>query len=456
VHSGPPPGGGGRQVPGRLPASVIDGMDIGPPPPVTSAGVDDGRRYPVPGKSGLLQFTDKTLTTHVLFLGSIGSGKTNALMHLVREIRERTRQDDVIVVFDTKGDFRREFGRPGDAVISGDPGADPYGVVWNIFLDLLGDDASARSEQIYEIAATIFGQAQEQAGENAFFSMAACDIFAAVVEIMTREGGQHSNAELRERLELSSDDLLTLMRKYPDLGGTARYLEGERTPESVLAFLQQTLNRSFSGAFRLPGGTFSVRDFVRGKSGRALFIEYDIAVGSRLLPVYRVLLDMAIKEALSLGRRDPGRTGSVFFVLDEFALLPHLEHISDGINFGRDLGLKFLAATQNVNQVRHAYGAAVADSILSGFGTVFAFRLMDDASRRLVQERFGGNRKQVSAYAAVRSAGIHQDVVDGHVIEDWHLSALVTGHCLVALPAGPPFFFATPEYQKRRSRVVPG
>ena len=63
--------------------------------------------------------------------------------------------------------------------------------MWNLFLDLLGDDPSSRSEQIYEIAATIFGEAQEQAGENAFFATAACDIFAAVVEIMTREGGQH-------------------------------------------------------------------------------------------------------------------------------------------------------------------------------------------------------------------------------------------------------------------------
>jgi hypothetical protein len=33
-------------------------------------------------------------------------------------------------------------------------------------------------------------------------------------------------------------------------------------------------------------------------------------------------MDMAIKEALSLGRR--GSPGSVFLVLDEFALLPQL------------------------------------------------------------------------------------------------------------------------------------
>jgi type IV secretory pathway TraG/TraD family ATPase VirD4 len=422
-------------------------MTIGPSP--DSARPGGGRGYPMPSRRGPLWFDDATLSKHLLFLGSIGTGKTNSMMHMIRAIRQNAGRDDVIVVFDTKGDFCREFYSAGDAVISGDPGAGPGGVIWNLFLDLLGDDASARSEQIYEIAATIFSEAQEQAAQNAFFATAACDIFAAVVEIMTREGGQYSNQDLRERLEQSSDDLLMLLSEHLDLRGTARYLEGESNPDAVLAFLQQTLNRSFSGAFRLPGGTFSVRDFVRHKSGRALFIEYDIAVGSRLLPIYRVLLDLAIKEALSLGRRHPGRTGSVFFVMDEFALLPQLTHISDGINFGRSLGLKFLVGTQNVNQVRHAYGGEAGASILSGFGTVFAFRLMDDASRQLVRERFGRNRKQISTYAAVRSAGMQQVIVDGNVIEDWHVSGLGRGQCLVCLPEGPPFFFAAERYPER-------
>jgi type IV secretory pathway TraG/TraD family ATPase VirD4 len=426
--------------------AILEGMTIGPPPAVAGSSYDENKRMSVMhGRGGAIRFNDDALSKHLLFLGGIGTGKTNAMMQLVRSLRDNARRDDVFVIFDTKGDFCREFYQDGDAVISSDPGADRGGVVWNLFLDLPGDDASARGDQIYEIAATVFSEGQEQAGENSFFAAAACDIFAAVVEIMMREGGGHSNADLRERLEQDSGDLLELIQDHPDLAGTARYLQGERTPDQILAFLQQTLNSSFSGAFRLPDGTFSVRDFVRGKSGRALFIEYDIAVGSRLLPIYRVLMDMAIKEALSLGRRS-GSAGNVYFVMDEFALLPQLSHISDGINFGRSLGLKFLVATQNVNQVLHAYGAQEGGSMLSGFGTVFAFRLMDNTSRDLVRQRFGGNRKQITTYAAVRSEGVQQVVVDGNVIEDWHVSGLGIGECVVSLPDGPPFFFAFGEY----------
>ncbi len=197
-----------------------------------------------------------------------------------------------------------------------------------------------------------------------------------------------------------------------------------------------------------------MRQFVRAKRARALFIEYDIARGSRLPPIYRILIDLAIKEALGLGRsRLPG---SVFFVLDEFALLPELSHIGDGINFGRSLGLKFLVGTQNVNQVLHAYPGGTGESILSGFGTVFAFRLMDGVSRQLVRDRFGTNRKQIRTFDAVRTQGVHQLVVDGNVIEDWMLSGLGRGECIVALPEGPPFGFQFRKFPSAADRRGPG
>ena len=93
-----------------------------------------------------------------------------------------------------------------------------------------------------------------------------------------------------------------------------------------------------------------------------------------------------MKEALGFGRATTADHRKVpdnfYFVLDEFALLPRLSHIGDGINFGRELGLQFLVATQNVNQVFHGYPRRGGESILSGFGTVLAFRLADEASRR--------------------------------------------------------------------------
>jgi hypothetical protein len=262
------------------------------------------------GRPGAQIFLDEEyLEKHVLFLGAIGTGKTNAIETLLHQLRHHATGDDVFVVFDTKGDFRDGFGRPGDAVLSPEGTATAGGVVWNVFADLAVDgDEAARADQAFEITAAVFADALRNAGQNRFFAAAASDIFGAVLKTMGERGASYTNADLREVLEKSADDLLP----YLDLG-TARYLDGERRPEDILSFLQQTLTASLAGVFATAGG-FSVRDFVRRRGGRALFIEYDIAIGSRLLPVYKVLIDMAIKEALSQGLRR--RPGNVYFVMD--------------------------------------------------------------------------------------------------------------------------------------------
>ena len=57
--------------------------------------------------------------------------------------------------------------------------------MWNLFRDLLGQDQAERSDQIYEIASTVFSEEISRASDNYFFAAAARDIFAAVVEAMS-------------------------------------------------------------------------------------------------------------------------------------------------------------------------------------------------------------------------------------------------------------------------------
>jgi type IV secretory pathway TraG/TraD family ATPase VirD4 len=418
--------------------TVLEGMSIGPTLPVAGAEFKGQRLCVLRGHDGALRFDDDLLSRHVLFLGGIGTGKTNAMTQLLTALRSNATGDDVFVVFDAKGDFLEQFRVDGDAVISGDPG-DSGAVVWNLFRDVAGLDKTARTERIYEIASTIFSEDLARAGQNQFFAAAARDIFAGVADALARSGESVTNADLAATLEKPSADIADVLLGYEDLAGTARYLDNEQTAQSILSFLQQVLNTSFSGVFRT-AGAFSIRGFVRAKNRRALFIEYDIARGNSLLPAYRVLIDMAITEALDIGHR--GHPGNVHFIFDEFALLPSLQHVSDGINFGRGLGLKFVVATQNVSQILASYGEANGRSILSGFGTIFGFRMMDNASRDLIRQRYGTNRKQILIYATVRSEGVQQIPVLGNVIEDWDLSGLTRGECIVSLPEGSPFFFA--------------
>ena len=90
----------------------------------------------------------------------------------------------------------------------------------------------------------------------------------------------------------------------------------------------QVLRDVFVGRFRSPGN-LSVRKTVRERGGKCLFIEYRIRAGKALARLYRLLVDLAIKEALSTSVGNPGR---VYFFLDEFRLLPRLMHLDHGLN----------------------------------------------------------------------------------------------------------------------------
>lgn len=361
----PPPGAPGTAI---TATDVIEGWAVLSTPAVAGAPYDPVRpvKAVVSGPDGAIRFNDDLLSRHVLFVGAIGSGKTNAMMQLVDGLRRSAGEDDVFVVFDTKGDFRDAFYRDGDAVISNERVPSPGQVVWSLAADLSADDPATRAEEIFEISSTIFAEEIEQAGDNMFFAVGARDVFAATLEAALLELGpvEATNAVLKQRLEGSQRALWEAVDRHPHLAGAKRYLSGDgQGPRALLAFMQQQVRTTFSGAFGCDGN-FSVRSFVCGKGATALFVEYDVASGSLLLPVYRVLLDLCIKEALSRRRSK----GNVFFVMDEFALLPHLSHIANGVNFGRSLGLKFVVGTQNTSQVEAAYGDDVASAPCSPSG----------------------------------------------------------------------------------------
>lgn len=169
----------------------------------------------------------------------------------------------------------------------------------------------------------------------------------------------------------------------------------------------------------------------------------DLGIGGMLMPIYRLLIDLAIKEALCRTSNE----GNVYFFIDEFRLVPHLEHIDDGVNFGRSLGAKFFVGIQNIDQVMAAYGEYTGRSILSGFGTTFAFRVNDVGSREYIKNLFGRNIKQQSYMSKVQNRGIAEQLREGYVVEDDDINNLPVGEAIVSAPSGEPFRFKFNLYQ---------
>ena len=398
------------------------------------------------GNDVFIPLDDNLFSQHLLFLGSIGTGKTNGIFQIISQLRNSMTSNDVMIVFDTKGDYYNTFYRPGDIVISNDekatgPDQKDY---WNIFNEIELDESM--EENIIEIARTLFYE-KTQRSNQPFFPNAARDLFTGILLHFCRNAGQikADNAQLRSFLDQSpSAEIRAMLQNHHDLKAMVSYIADDRSPQTqgVISELQQLIREIFVGNFR-KAGTLSLRKAIRNKGGKIVFIEYDLGIGGMLTPIYRLMLDMAIKEALGRKKSD----GNVWFVIDEFRLIPHLQHVDDGVNFGRSLGAKFIIGVQNVEQVFHSYGEALARSILSGFLTTVAFRVNDSATRNYIQELFGKNRKKDVYMATVQSRGVIEQVRDANVVEDWDITSLPIGQAIIGLPSLEPFYFQFKRYE---------
>ena len=401
---------------------------------------------------------DSTLGKHMMFVGGTGCGKTELFYHFVSQLKTDMTSDDVMIIFDTKGDFhKRFFVDKKDVVIGNSPQYSASSAKWNVFREILVDgwEDSSISLNAQEICKSLFAERTEGNSSNPFFPNAARDLLAAILTIYIRrgredreEGGKFvqecfNNLELRRLLDSSdSEDIIKWLATYGDLQSVASYIKGDNgQSQGVLSEMYSVTRDLLIGVFA-DEGMFSIREFVRKKGGRTLFVEYDLAIGSVLGPIYTLLFDLALREAL-------GRTksaGNVYFIIDELKLLPHLQHLDDGINFGRSLGVKILVGLQNIKQLEAAYEEAKARNIIYGFSSVFAFRSNDPETRKYASELFGKNIV-VESYRGFDSIN-KEEKREGNVVEDWDLCSLSVGEAIVGLTSEKPFRFKFDQYSQ--------
>lgn len=391
--------------------------------------------FGIPGDSGFIGIDEDILSKHFLLIGGIGMGKTNVFNLFVRNIRRAMTDNDVMVIFDSKGDYLEKFYQPGDIVISNDEHATHY---WNIFEEVNID--SRIEENVSEISNYLFNKKIEKSS-NPFFPSAAKEIFSSLLTGLLRKGDNKffDNYALRRIIDRqTTDDYIKFFSKYDDMRGVCNYISNDAKGQTqgVMSEFQQAIREVFIGNFKKKGD-FSIRKAIKNKGRKVIFIEYDLSLGSTLAPIYTLLIDLAIKEALCRKEKE----GNVYFVLDEFRLLQPLDHMDNGINFGRSLGAKFLLGMQNAEQVYDVYGERAGRSILSGCSTMISFFVVDEATRSLIKERNGSNIKKLTYRSAIQTKGVVEQVMNGNTVEDWDIANLGVGEAIVLSANRLPFRF---------------
>lgn len=386
------------------------------------------------------------LSKHILLIGGTGCGKTNVFNFFIQQLKRKMSVEDVMLVFDTKGDFFAKFYSKDDIVIANSKRYAQYAMKWNIYKEILVDgwDDDDVYNNTYEITHSLFKEAIQKTTQQ-FFPNAARDLLSALLIAHIRLGKDDmnfkkqffNNKALKQFLDsLTVDKIRQLLnpKVFPDLASVLIYLGDGVNDQAlgVLAELQNVTHQIFMGAFA-NDGRFSARNFVREKGGKTLFIEYDLSIGDTIAPIYRLMFDLSMKEAMGRNKS----SGNVYMICDEFKLLPNLKHIEDGVNFGRGLGLKIIAGLQSIEQLYEVYGESRGRNIASGFSTVISFKSNDTVTREFVSNLYGKNI--VLEQYKTSNNTLVEEKREGKTVEDWELNGLKVGEAIVGFAYEKPF-----------------
>ena len=305
-------------------------------------------------------------TGSILALGATRSGKTETGKHIVSQMRAD--ENEPMIVYDHKEDYQQFLDSRDQEVIKLSSRDSTH--TWNIFEEIKKDSDAD------EVARAIFADTDQ--GE--YFDVAGRQVFAAVLKHLKDEfegtDESPSNAHLVSFFQRRGrSDVYEALQETPELTGAASHLDPESSKQAsgVYAAVQRQINDTFVGDFAAEG-TFSVREYMDDPQGRALILDYPYREGESTKPIFRLLIDLAAREAL-----DEDDRGS-YFILDEVAQIPHLSRLDELVNVGAGRSIQVLLTLQSVAQLRANYGTENASAILSGLTSAMILRCDDPAS----------------------------------------------------------------------------
>lgn len=421
--------------------TILSGTDyLLRPPEALNTG-----KYLIKGENGQsFWLTDELLAMGLLILGSTGCGKTTVIFQLLDQIIPRMTRDDVMIIFDSKGDFINRYYDPRNpfhVLVSLEEQDASRTAVWNIFREMKDGKGYSSSDAVdinaSEIATALFKGFESES--QPFFNLAAADITAKLLAtfvkdaLQTKDPSHLSNLAFSEFLSRADNkDILALTGKYPGYRYLRSYV-GEGSSNQALGvygYLQAAKSRTFVSSFNKadPSRDFGIRELVRNKGGKIMFIKLSIQYAETAGVVDSLLFDLGAKEALICP------SGNKWFICDEGRNLPYLQRLDQLLNYGRSFGCKTIFGLQSFAQLKENYGEDKANAIAAGFCNLFAYQNTDYESRNYVKQRCG---EVFEAY----SYGGQNVSHDSFTVRDSDLRNLSTGQAFIDLKNVPPFLF---------------
>jgi type IV conjugative transfer system coupling protein TraD len=297
-------------------------------------------------------------TSHILFHGTIGSGKSTAMKELLDQIRRR---GDRAIIYDKGCNFLEEFYIPNYDVLLNP--MDTRGESWDLWRETRDspDFDSLAAAQIPMPPST----------QDPFWINAARTIFAAAAFEM-RNDPNRSVIKLLQHLLTAELDILQDYLK----GTEAETLVSEKIEKTAISIKSVLATYLKSMKYiKDDGNPFSIRQWVQSTDERNfLFITSQGDRHETMKPLITAWIDIAVNALLSLPSSNERR---IWILLDEVTSVNQLPSLKSGLSEGRKFGACFVLGVQNYAQLGSTYGQDGATDISSLINTRFMFRQPD-------------------------------------------------------------------------------
>lgn len=389
-----------------------------------------------------LPLIKNTETAHILFHGTVGSGKSNAIKELLDQIRKRGER---AIIYDKGCDFLEEFYKPDTDILLNS--LDRRGRDWNLWNECR-DSADFDSLAAAQIPMPLSTQ-------DPFWVNAARTIFSSAAFEMRHDKDKSVMKLLR--ILLTAD--LDLLQKY--LKGTeAETLVSDKIEKtavsikSVLATYLKSLKYVKEGI-----NPFSIRQWIQDENAHDwLFIT---SLGDRhetLKPLITAWLDIAVNSLLSLS---PSQERRIWLILDELPSLQQLPYFTQTLSESRKFGGCVVVGIQNYAQLTKLYGHDGGREISALLNTRFMFRQPDPDMAKWAANNFGETfvdeiREGMSYGANTIRDGVSINRVETRkqVVSYSEIMSLANLFAYVRLPGQFPITMVDFVYKKRKRRNV--
>jgi len=323
---------------------------------------------------------------HLMFSGTTGSGKTQAINKVLKVVRARGKR---AMIADAGGGFLSRFYESGDIIFNP---FDKRSVDWSPFAEI-------RSE--YDCARIAKAAIPDASGNAQEWHHYAQTLLSETMLAMYKRGDR-SIKQLLHYLTISDSKELGEL-----LAGTPASILCSKGNDKMLSNTRGIISTFLIVWRYLPDqGRFSVRDWVRNESRSAwLFVTFRDDQLGMLRSLIATMLELGIVEALSLSE-DPDR--DLWFVLDEVDSLGKVTSLRAGLTKLRKYGCKCVLGLQTISQLRETYGNDEAQTLLGNVSTKAILRAGDGETAEYFSKEFGDQeveRMQWSKSTGTSSSG---------------------------------------------------